>query len=229
MKPEPFFNTAISIDILLLTVREAHLEVLLIQRTEPPSVGEWSLPGNLVAPDESVEDSVNARILELTGWKDLKCEPMGAFTDVDRHPLGRVVTLATYAPVRPDAVLKGRQGAPRCHWFPLDGVPSLPFDHNLIISKVPQQLRKDLSIKPIAFDMLPEKFTLGELQEAYEAIYEETYDKRNFSRRAKSSPLLHELNEKRKPTGGAGKWATLYTFQPENFHLQFVNKTGFNF
>lgn len=229
METDKFFKTAFSIDLLVVRAIAGKLEVLLMYRTEEPSPHCWALPGKLVAPTEAINSEMEEWTEFITGLNPLQREPIGTFGNVERHPDGRVLTIAEYALLPPDQVLTPFDEAPQIQWFDLAKVPSLPFDHNEILSKMAERLQQDFIRQPLVFRLLPEKFTLAEIQRVYEAVYQRKMDKRNFARQIKGSELVQPLEEKRKPEKGPGRYARLYTQRKDITPIRNRAQSGFNF
>ncbi len=228
MKSIPsFYNNTFSIDNVIFGFDEGFLKVLLIERAEETFIGKMALPGNLVRVDEDLDSSA-ARILnELTGLKDAHLEQLYTFGDVNRHPLGRVITVAYYSLIRikKHKLLPQSTFAKRAIWIPVNEIPQLAFDHNVIVDRALERLRAKLRFKPIGFELLSEKFSLSQLQDLYESILQIAIDKRNFRKKILSYDLLIPLNEKQKDV--SHRAAMLYKF--DKMRYQHLDKLGFNF
>lgn len=220
----PKFDSAFSIDCVIFGFEAGELKVLLIERNEDPFKDWWALPGNLVEKDESVEDAATRILYELTNLKDMHMEQFHTFGNVNRHPLGRVITVAYYALIRiigQKEVKPITQYAKKTSWHPVNALPKLGFDHSEIFETSIQKLRRRLSYQPIAFELLPEKFTLTQLQLLYEAILNKKLDKRNFRKKMISYGFLKELDEKQK--GVSYRAAKLYKFDRRKYFKIFQN------
>jgi 8-oxo-dGTP diphosphatase len=206
---------SITVDCVLFGFNEGKLKVLLIKRASDPEQGKWALPGGFMEPEETLEMSAR-RVLEmLTGVAEVYMQQLKVFSDINRHPSARVITVAYYALVNPDNYpLKPSWHASEAYWCELDRLPALGFDHKEILETAEQTLRKDIQVKPLGFELLPKKFTLHELQNLYEAILNHKLDRRNFRRKLKSLAILNELNEVKK---GAHKDAYLYSFDKKAY------------
>lgn len=169
------------------------LQILLIKRGNKPFQGCWAFPGGFMNMDETAESGALRELQEETGLVINVIKQFGAFTDVNRDPRGRVVSIAFYALVRPSAVTGG-DDASEARWFALDDVPHLAFDHDYILRKAMQQLRKDIHFEPIGFELLGKTFTMSELQRLYEAILGVRFDRRNFEKKMLQTGIL-QLNE----------------------------------
>lgn len=216
----------LSIDCIILGFEDEKLKVLLIQRAVEPEKEKWGLPGGFILNNEDI-DSASSRILrEMTGVKDIFMEQLAAFGEVNRYPLRRVVTLAYYAFVKPGNYdIQAGDEAIQAKWFDVQEVPELVFDHQLIVDTTIERLQRKTRYEPIGFNLLPEKFTLLQLQKLYEAIHQTTFDKPNFRRKILNMKLLVETEEWQ--TGAAHRAARLYTFDESKY--QKLTEKGFSF
>lgn len=187
----------ITVDIVLFTIRHRALHVLLIRRGIKPYEGRYAIPGGFVLEDESLDAAASRELYEETGVRDVYLEQLYTFGDVRRDPRGRVVTVAYYALVPESGDVRGGSDAREAAWFPVSDLPSLAFDHARIVDTALERLRGKLSYSNVGFGLLPEKFTLTELQGVHEAILGESLDKRNFRRKILQSGLLKPLKELR--------------------------------
>lgn len=201
------------------------LKVLLLKRNFEPARGRWSLMGGFVNPNESL-DSAAQRIVEtLTGLEDVYMEQLYSFGEPDRDPGGRIISVSYVSLIKIneyDRELVKKHGA---YWIPLSEIPELIFDHGEMVTKALRKLRIRARTQPIGFELLPEKFTIPQLQRLYEAIYQKPFDKRNFRRKVLSMGLLDKLDEKEKETSKKG--AFYYKFNTEKYE-ELLQK-GFNF
>ncbi len=188
----------IAVDCIIFGFDGKALKALLIKRGFEPEAGNWSLMGGFVEKDESVEDAA-FRILEvLTGLTDIYLEQLFTFGEVERDPGGRVVSIAYFALIKIDDYSAKLMNEHNAKWFDIRRVPPMIFDHKKMILMAKERLRQKVANHPIGFELLPEKFTLPQLQNLYEAIYESNFDKRNFSRKILSLHILKKLDEKEK-------------------------------
>jgi len=200
----------IAVDCIILGFDGKDLNALLIKRGFEPRSGNWSLMGGFVKKSESLETAA-FRILEvLTGITNIYLEQLYSFGEVDRDPGGRVVSIAYFALIKIDDYSAELMKGHHAKWFDTRHIPSMIFDHKKMISLAKERLRQRVANHPIGFELLPEKFTLPQLQNLYEAIYETTFDKRNFSRKILSLHILKKLEEKEKLFSKRG--AFYYTF-----------------
>jgi len=201
------------------------LKILLIERNEEPFKDWLALPGYIVEQDESIDDAAERILYELTGLRDLHMQQFHTFGEVNRHPQGRVITVAYYALIRINGQKELRpitQYARKAFWHPVNELPKLAFDHSEIFKTGFNKLRRRLNYQPIAFELLPEKFTLTQLQSLYEAVLNKKLDKRNFRKKMLSYGFLKELDEKQK--GVSYRAAKLYKFDRRKYSKIFQNE-----
>lgn len=218
---------ALTVDCVVFGHRqEGKLELLLIERRLEPFRGAWALPGGFVHMDETTDEAARRELAEETGLDGVFLEQLYTFGAVDRDPRDRVVTVAHYALVRPDKVeLVAGSDAVSARWFPVDALPELAFDHARIVELAVERLRQQVRYRPIGFELLPEKFTLGALQRLYEAVLGRELDKRNFRRVISRMDILDELDELE--TGVSHRPSRLYRFNRKAY--QRLLRQGFNF
>ncbi len=224
----PVFNSAVSIDCVLFGFDGGELKILLIERNEDPFKDWWALPGNLVGEEESVDQSASRILHELTGLSDVYMEQYYTFGEVNRHPQGRVITVAYYAMLRlgGDKALKPLTNyAKKAQWINVSELPKLAFDHQHIFDKGLEKVKRRIKHLPIAFELLPEKFTLTQVQNVYELILGKKLDKRNFRKKILSFGVLKELDEKQK--GVSFRAATLYKFDKRKYAKLFSKEISF--
>lgn len=185
-----------TVDIVIFTLREGSLQVLLVKRGVPPFEGQYSIPGGFIRGDESLEEAALRELYEETGVRNMFLEQLYTFGDPKRDPRGRVITVAYYALIGSDKLsLVAGADAAEAQWFPASSVPPLAFDHKSILDYALERLRNKLEYTTVGFQLLPEKFTLGELQAVYEAILGRPLDKRNFRRKLALLGILTPLRE----------------------------------
>ncbi|MEZ4775116.1 MAG: NUDIX domain-containing protein [Bacteroidia bacterium] len=216
----------LSIDCTIFGFEDGKLEVLLIRRAIEPSKGKWALPGGFILVKEDIDDASLRILKEMTGVEKLFMEQQQAFGAVNRYPGRRVITLAYFALIQPgNYSLNPGPEASDVRWFDVKGLPELPFDHGAIIDHAVTTLRQKVRHQPIGFELLPEKFTLLQLQELYEAVLGQKLDKPNFRRKMQGMNLLISLNEYQ--TGVAHRAARLYKFDIERYNK--LRESGFVF
>ena len=185
-----------TVDIVIFTLREGSLQVLLVKRGVPPFEGQYAIPGGFIRGDESLEEAALRELHEETGVRNVFLEQLYTFGDPKRDPRGRVITVAYYALIASDKLsLVAGADAADAQWFPASSVPPLAFDHKSILDYALERLRNKLEYTTVGFQLLPEKFTLGELQAVYEAILGRPLDKRNFRRKLALLGILKPLRE----------------------------------
>ena len=204
----------VTVDIVIFTIQEGVLKVLLVKRGIPPFAGQSAIPGGFVLEDEDLDQAALRELSEETGVSDVYLEQLYSFGKPDRDPRGRVVTVAYFALISADRKLKAGSDAAEAAWYAVDDLPSLAFDHAAILSYALERLRNKLEYTTVGFQLLPEKFTLTELQEVYEAILGKELDKRNFRRKMSVLKILKPLKEYRR---GGQRPAQLYRFVAARF------------
>ena len=216
----------ISVDNLIFAMDNGRLKILLAKYDEGAAKGQWGLVGHWVKVDEDIDAAAARVVKQTTGVENVYLEQLRAFGRTDRFPAKRVVTIAFYALVRM-AKLKPHAGftASDLAWFDARELPELIFDHQEIVEYSLEYLRYKVRHEPIGFNLLPEKFTLLELQELYEAVLNKTLDKLNFRRKIQKMNLLIDCNEKQ--TGVAHRAAKLFRFDINVY--QKLTEFGFSF
>jgi 8-oxo-dGTP diphosphatase len=186
----------VTVDIAIFTVRESSLQVLLVKRGVPPFEGQHAIPGGFLRQDESLEQAALRELYEETGVRNVFLEQLYTFGDPKRDPRGRIVTVAYYALIASDRLsLVAGADAAEAQWFPMNAIPPLAFDHKQILDYAIERLRNKLEYTTVGFQLLSEKFTLGDLQAVYEAILGKQLDKRNFRRKIALLGILKPLRE----------------------------------
>lgn len=220
----PKFDSVFSVDCVIFGFEAGELKILLIERNEEPFKDWLALPGYIVGQDESIDDAAERILYELTGLRDLHMKQFHTFGEVNRHPQGRVITVAYYALIRLSGQKELRpvtQFARKAFWHPVNELPKLAFDHTEIFETGFNNIKRRLDYQPIAFELLPEKFTLTQLQSVYEAVENKKLDKRNFRKKMLSFGFLKELDEKEK--GVSYRAAKLYKFDKRRYVKVFHN------
>lgn len=211
-RPAPADRPALSVDVVIFSLRRSALHVLLIRRAAPPFKGKWAIPGGFVEPTESLEEAARRELLEETDLNDVYVEQLYTFGDPKRDPRGRVVTVAYFALVPEDVLASAGDDAAEADWYPIDRLPELAFDHADIVGYALQRLRYKLEYTSVGFELLPNEFTLTDLQTAYEIVLGEKLDKRNFRRRILEAEILAETSRYREGEG-QGRPARLYRYK----------------
>ena len=204
---------------------EEILKVLLIKRDLTPHKGEWSLMGGFLEDEETVDDAATRVLHTLTGLDNIYMEQLHVFSETSRDPVERTISVAYIALINindHDEKLIQQYSA---RWFALDEKPSLIFDHDGMFNLALERLRRRVSTQPIGFELLPEKFTMRQLQKLYEEILATDLDKRNFSKKINSLEILKKLNEKDKRSSRKGSY--LFKFDQEKYDEK--SRQGFHF
>ena len=200
----------VSVDCIIFGFDGGELKLLLLKRNFEPAMGEWSLMGGFVEDEESVNDAAKRVLRELTGLEDVYMEQVAAFGEVNRDPGERVISVAFYALININEYNRELVSKNNAFWISINELPKLIFDHAEMVKQALHQMRIKASNSPIGFNLLPELFTLPQLQSLYEAIYGETLDKRNFRKRVKDMSFIEETGLKSKDT--TRRKANLYKF-----------------
>jgi len=217
---------SVATDCVIFGYDEGDLKLLLIERGGEPFKGKWALPGGFLNMDEDAETGARRELLEETGLDNLFVEQLYTFTTVERDPRGRVLSIAYFALIRLDQyTVTAGDDAKRAEWFSVKEIPELAFDHHIIIEMALQRLQGKIRYRPIGFELLPDKFTLTELQNLYETVLCVSLDKRNFRRKILKTGLLNQLEEKMKNVSYRAPF--YYQFDKEKYEE--LNKIGFNF
>lgn len=235
-------NKGISVDCVIFGFDFEKLKVLVIQResNEAGTMARFSLPGDLIFDDETLDQAASRVLKELTGLENIFLDQLQAFSSLNRlskpadkewlrqmreQPEERVITVAYYALVNLNGFNPmAANFAKTVSWKPVDDIDSMAFDHLEILQKAQQQLHSKLKIQPIGFNLLPEKFTLSQLHKLYEVIAGKELDKRNFRRKMIKLEIVEKLYEKQK--GVPHKPSSFYQFNLENY--QKLAETGFD-
>lgn len=223
--PDEIIDT-LSIDCLIFGFESGELQLLLVKHAEGISKDRWALPGGWIKYNESLDTAAYRILRALTGVQDVYLEQLRAFGDLDRFPVRRVLTVAYYSLVKPkDYDIIPGFTASDAKWFKVNSIPPMPYDHNKILDFGLSFLKNRVRHEPIGFNLLPEKFTLLQLQELYESILHTKLDKPNFRRKFIKMNLLVPCNEKQKDV--AHRAAQLYRFD-KKIYDQLAEK-GFTF
>ncbi|KKS94913.1 MAG: NUDIX hydrolase [Candidatus Collierbacteria bacterium GW2011_GWB1_44_6] len=203
---------SVAVDVLLFTIEAGELKILLVQRNEEPFKGRWSLPGGFVKADESLDRAAIRELGEESGVENIYLEQLYTFGDPKRDPRTRVISVTYMAlGAKTDWGLKASGDVSAAKFFSVDNLPKLAFDHQQIFHYGLERLRSKLGYTNIAFGLLPEQFTLTDLQKVYEIILNKQLDKRNFRKKILTTDLLRSLGKK--SSGGAHRPAELYRFK----------------
>ncbi len=212
--PSRYDRPSVTVDVVIFSLIGNDLQVLLIKRKFAPYADMWAIPGGFVHIDESLEDAAARELAEETGVTDVYIEQLYTFGDPQRDPRTRVITIAYFALV-PHDVVHHQPGddAAETGWFSMFDLPLLAFDHREILGYALTRLRYKLEYTAVGLRLLPDMFTLSELQRAYETILGEQLDKRNFRRKILTSEILEDTGKKKRD--GEGRPAKLYTYRDD--------------
>jgi 8-oxo-dGTP diphosphatase len=206
----------LAVDCIIFGFDGQRLKALLIKRGFDPEKGKWSLMGGFVSQDESTDEAAIRVLHQLTGMNNIYMEQLYCFSDVRRDTAGRVISVAYFALINIEDYSEQLAHDHEAKWFPLSETPKLIFDHKEMVELAKERLQQKVANHPIGFELLPGKFTLPQLQNLYEAIYEEPLDKRNFTRKVLSLGILNKLDEKEKESSRKG--AFYYVFDKGKYN-----------
>lgn len=207
-------HPAVTADCVIFGFDGVAIKVLLIQRGIEPYKGKWAFPGGFMQIDETAEECAKRELEEETGLKASSVEQFYTFSDVNRDPRERVITVAHYALVRLSEV-KGGDDAMSAKWFAMNEIPSLAFDHDRILRMAVNRLKERIYFEPIGFELLPEIFTMSALQNLYEAIFEIKFDRRNFYNKMLKLGILLEAEER--PKNASRRTPIKYRFNAKKY------------
>lgn len=217
---------ALTVDCVVFGFDGGGLKVVLIRRAFAPFAGTWALPGGFVDMDEDIDQAARRELAEETHLNNVFLEQLYTFGSPGRDPRGRIVSVAYYALVRPDQhPATGDSDAAEAGWHPIDHLPPLAFDHADILRTALDRLRGKIRYQPIGFELLPNRFTLGQLQALYEAILGHGIDKRNFRKKLLAFDFI--IPTKSFTTGAAHRPARLHRFDRHKY--QILARKGFHF
>ncbi|MBN1183074.1 MAG: NUDIX hydrolase [Bacteroidales bacterium] len=206
----------VAADCIIFGYEENELKILLFHRSIPPSKGEWSLIGGWVNPDETTEKAAERVLHHITGLKDIYMEQVHVFSDPDRDPGGRVISIAYYALISIAEHNKDLVREYGAHWWPISKMPKLIFDHESMVERALEKLRLKASYELTGIHLLPDRFTITQLRDLYTAIFQRDFDPGNFRRKILSLDLIERLRQK--DTSDSKKGAFYYKIK-ENITL----------
>ena len=198
----------VALDSIIFGFDGEELKLLLVKRGVESDKETWSLMGGWLHPSETLQQAADRILFELTGLTEVYLEQVSTFGEPTRDPIERTVSVAYFALINVPDYETRISHAYDAQWFSMNALPELLFDHREMVDMAVERLRYKAAFHPIGFELLPEKFTIPQLQKLYEAIYGTDMDKRNFSRKIMSTNLLVKLKEKQK--GNSKKGAYLY-------------------
>ncbi len=200
----------VAVDLAIFTVQERRLELLLIRMKREPFTGRWALPGGRIRGRETVEQAAVRELREKAGINEVYLEQLYTFSEPERDPGARCISVAHMALIGPDVQLRTTDKYSGIGWFPVTRLPPLAFDHKQIAAYAIKRLRAKLEYTDLARNLLPRTFTLGELQRLHEAILGKRLDARNFQRRVQAIGMVRDTGRMR--TGQAYRPARLFRF-----------------
>ncbi|CAM4327296.1 NUDIX hydrolase [Gillisia limnaea] len=215
----------VATDCIIFGFDEGNLKLLIFRRRVKPLLGSWSLIGSFVKLNEDVGEAAKRVLKEITGLENVFMEELRTYGAAERDPGFRCISIGQYALIRINDYDKELVEIHGAHWYDLEEVPDLVLDHNTMVKDALSRIRRKARYKPIGFELLPEKFTIPQLQQLYEAIYNKKIDSRNFRKKVLSLNVLTKLDEKDKYNSRRG--AYLYKFDHKNY--QKLQEFGFNF
>jgi 8-oxo-dGTP diphosphatase len=211
-----FFKSAFSVDCVIFGYHHKELKALLIKRGTDPYKGIWALPGDLVYPNEDLDTAASRVLEDLTSLSGIPIQQIYTFGKVDRHPLGRVITVAYMAIVEmQDITPIAASKAIDAQWHSVKEIPKLAFDHKEILGRSLLELQNGIRQEPLWHKVLPPKFTLTQLQEFYETVLNKKLDKGNFRKKLQEMKFIQKLNETQQNV--KHRPSLLYKFNEKNF------------
>ena len=208
----------VALDCIVFGFDGEDLKLLLIKRDFEPEKGKWSLMGGFLESTEDLEVATNRILYDLTGLKDIYFEEIQTFGKVNRDPVERTISICFFALINIHSHDQDSAKAQNACWIDLKNRPELIFDHNEMVDLALERLRYKAALHPIGFELLPENFTIPQLQKLYEAIYNVEMDRRNFSRKILSTNLLIDTGAKNE--NSTTKKAVLYKLDQEKYQKQ---------
>ena len=210
-----FQKVLLSVDCIIFGFDQNKLKILIGRRNMDPGRGEWSLYGGFVRNDESLDAAAQRTLLELTGLRNIYMSQVGAFGNIDRDPGERVVSIAYYALINVKDYSERLRKQHGVEWVNIEDIPQMYSDHNAMVAKARKLIQQKIKTNPVGFELLPELFTLTQLQRLYEAVNGEPLDKRNFRKRIKDMDYIEKTELIDKQTSKRG--ASLYRFNKKAF------------
>ena len=205
----------LSVDCIIFGFDDNKLKILIGKRNMDPGRGEWSLYGGFVRNDESLDQAADRTLNQLTGLRKVYMRQVGAFGNLDRDPGERVVSIAYYALINVKDYADKLRMKHGVEWVNIEDLPQLYSDHNEMVIQARNLMRQKMKTEPVGFELLPDLFTLTQLQRLYEAVNGEAIDKRNFRKRIKEMEFIEKTDLIDKKTSKRG--AALYRFNKKAF------------
>lgn len=205
----------VSVDCIIFGFDHGKLELLIGRRQMDPGRGEWSLYGGFVSPEETLEEAASRVLLSLTGLKKVYMRQVGAFSAVDRDPGERVISVAFCALINVKDYDDKLRREHSLEWVGIEDIPTLYSDHNEMVRKARKMMKEKIKSEPVGFRLLPDLFTLTQLQRLYEVVNGEQLDKRNFRKRVKEMDFIEKTELIDKTSSKRG--AYLYRFNKKAY------------
>ncbi len=215
----------VAVDCIIFGFDGQDLKLLLIQRAFEPQKGKWSLMGGFIQPNETFEEATSRVLKQLTGLEGVYMEQLLAFGEPGRDPVERTISIAYFALIDIHKYEKQISDDFHAEWFPLNKIPKLIFDHQKMVELAKEKVRYKAAFHPILFELLPDKFTLPQLRNLYEGVYDAELDKRNFIRKIRSTRLLVKQKEKDKESSKKG--AYYYKLDKRRYNSNFDSFLNF--
>ena len=204
-----------AVDCIIFGFSGGELSLLLLKRKFDPGMGEWSLMGGFVQEGEDMDNAAKRVLADLTGLTDVFMQQIGTFGQIDRDPGERVISTAYYALININEYDREQVEHHNAHWVNINELPPLLFDHKVMVDRARIIMKIQAAMLPISFNLLPEHFTLTQLQSLYEAINGEPIDKRNFRKRVAEMHYIEKTDFIDKTSSRRG--ARLYKFNEEEY------------
>jgi len=205
----------IAVDCIIFGFDGRELKLLLIKRGFEPEKNKWSLMGGFLHSDETLDEAAHRVLRQLTGLEGVYMEQLHVYSDVARDPEERTISVAYYALIDIRQYQNQLNEAYQAEWFLPDQKPALIFDHDLMVQAAQKEIRYKAALHPILFELLPQKFTIPQLQHLYEKVYDTLFDNRNFTRKLMSTGLL--VKQKEKDKSGSKKGAYYYKLDKRKY------------
>ena len=208
----------LAVDCIIFGFDRKDLKLLLIQRSFEPEKSKWSLMGGFLEEEENLDEAANRILKKLTGLENIYLEQLHTFSEINRDPAERTVSVSYFALIDIERYKKQISAEYHAEWFLISQRPKLIFDHDQMVKQAQKQLRFKAAIEPLLFELLPDHFTITQLQNLYEGVYETAFDKRNFIRKLMSTGLLIKLEAKDK--SGSRKGSFLYKLDKRQYNAK---------
>jgi ADP-ribose pyrophosphatase YjhB (NUDIX family) len=194
----------VALDCIIFGFDGKDIKLLLIRRAFEPQKDKWSLMGGFLQPNETLDEAADRVLKQLTGLEGVYMEQLQVFSEIKRDPIERTVSVCYSSLIDIHKYEKQISDQYHAEWFLLSKKPKLIFDHDEMVRIAKKQLRYKAALHPVLFKLLPEKFTIPQLQNLYECVYDAMFDNRNFTRKVMSTGLLIKLNGKDKSSSRKG-------------------------